>query len=124
MKKTTVEKTFHHNGKNTHFANYLNSTQVTKVQNKKKKSVASLLRTAEKKKFNDEVSQNSAQIETIINLWGNNSSKAQRKCLRAFLKRKGSFFSAAIDTGIPASFVIKLGTYLLVPKDPNAIILS
>ena len=49
MRKTTVEKTFHHNGKKTHFANYLNSTQVTKVQNKKKKSVASLLRTAEKK---------------------------------------------------------------------------
>ena len=61
---------------------------------------------------------NVKNLEIFISAYG------KTKCLRTTLKTRGSLFSTTIDTGSPASFVNKRTAETLLPKDPNARIIS
>ena len=61
---------------------------------------------------------NVKNLEIFISAYG------KTKCLGTTLKTRGSLFSTTIDTGSPASFVNKRTAETLLPKDPNARIIS
>ena len=110
-----------------HFAKCCNSNQVANVEkpDPDEEEDCNFIDSDSEENYSVlKISKASLQTETVKNLEVINSATGKTKCLRITLNKRGSLFSATVDTRSPASFVNKRTAETLLQNDPNAKIIS